>query len=54
MGMSSALAEYMVRHGARVLGPPALEEAFRTADLPMMLCLQDMAARYRKHFLQTT
>ncbi|MES3001032.1 MAG: GNAT family N-acyltransferase [Pseudomonadota bacterium] len=40
-----------LRCGARVLGPPALDAAFNTADLPMMLRLEDMAPRYRKHFL---
>ncbi|MBG9388667.1 GNAT family N-acetyltransferase [Caenimonas sp. DR4.4] len=41
-----------LRCGARVLGPPALDAQFNTADLPMMLRLQDMAPRYRKHFLE--
>jgi putative hemolysin len=41
-----------LRCGARVLGPPALDESFNTADLPMMLRLQDMAPRYRRHFLE--
>lgn len=40
-----------LRCGARVLGPPALDKAFNTADLPMMLQLRDLAPRYRKHFL---
>ncbi|MDB5861657.1 MAG: ornithine-acyl-ACP acyltransferase [Ramlibacter sp.] len=40
-----------LRCGARVLGPPALDTAFNTADLPMMLRLADMAPRYRRHFL---
>lgn len=40
-----------LRCGARVLGPPALDAAFHTADLPMMLRLQDMAPRYRRHLL---
>lgn len=42
-----------LRCGARVLGPPALDEAFNTADLPMMLRLDDMAPRYRRHLLAT-
>ena len=41
-----------LRCGARVLGPPALDAQFNTADLPMMLRLEDMAPRYRKHFLE--
>ena len=40
-----------LRCGARVLGPPALDAAFNTADLPMMLRMGDMAPRYRQHFL---
>ncbi len=40
-----------LRCGARVLGPPALDPAFNTADLPMMLRLAEMAPRYRRHFL---
>lgn len=40
-----------LRCGARLLGPPALDKAFNTADLPMMLHLGDLAPRYRKHFL---
>jgi len=42
-----------LRCGARLLGPPALDEAFNTADFPMMLRLADMAPRYRTHFLPT-
>lgn len=42
-----------LRCGALVLGPPALDEAFNTADLPMMLRLDDMAPRYRRHLLAT-
>ncbi len=40
-----------LRCGARLLGPPALDTAFNTTDLPMMLRADDLAARYRKHFL---
>ena len=40
-----------LRCGARLLGPPALDKAFNTADLPMMLRLPDLAPRYRKHFM---
>ncbi|GAA4026762.1 GNAT family N-acetyltransferase [Actimicrobium antarcticum] len=40
-----------LRCGARLLGPPALDLAFNTADLPMMLRFDDLAPRYRKHFL---
>ena len=39
-----------LRCGARLLGPPALDAAFNTADLPMLLRLGDLAPRYRQHF----
>lgn len=40
-----------LRCGARLLGPPALDLAFNTADLPMMLRIGELAPRYRRHFL---
>lgn len=40
-----------LRCGARVLGPPARDLVFNTADLPMMLRFGDLSARYRNHFL---
>lgn len=40
-----------LRCGACLLGPPALDLAFNTADLPMMLQVGDLAPRYRRHFL---
>lgn len=40
-----------LRCGARLLGPPALDAAFNTADLPMMLQVSELTPRYRKHFL---
>ena len=40
-----------LRCGARLLGPPALDPAFNTADLPMMLRVHELAPRYRKHFM---
>jgi putative hemolysin len=39
-----------LRCGARLLGPPALDLAFNTADLPLMLRVNDVAPRYRQHF----
>jgi putative hemolysin len=45
------LVKGYLRCGARLLGPPALDEAFNTADLPMMLRLAEIAPRYRRHFL---
>jgi putative hemolysin len=40
-----------LRCGAQLLGPPALDTAFNTADLPMLMRIADLAPRYRKHFL---
>ena len=40
-----------LRCGAVLLGPPAMDQAFNTADLPIMLRLNELAPRYRKHFL---
>lgn len=40
-----------LRCGAVMLGPPALDTTFNTADLPIMLRLDELAPRYRKHFL---
>ena len=46
-----ALIKGYLRLGAKVLGAPAWDPDFNTADLPMLMRLQDMPARYRKHFL---
>jgi putative hemolysin len=46
-----ALIKGYLRLGARVLGAPAWDPDFNTADLPMMMRIQDLPARYRKHFL---
>jgi len=40
-----------LRLGAKVLGPPAWDPDFNTADLPMMMRIPDLPPRYRKHFL---
>lgn len=40
-----------LRCGARVLGAPAWDPTFNTADLPLMMRLADLPARYRRHFL---
>lgn len=40
-----------LRCGARILGAPAWDPDFNTADLPMMMRLEDLPARYRRHFL---
>jgi putative hemolysin len=46
-----ALIKGYLRLGARVLGAPAWDPDFNAADLPMMMRLADMPARYRRHFL---
>jgi putative hemolysin len=48
-----ALIKGYLRLGARVLGAPAWDPDFNTADLPMLLRIEDMPSRYRKHFLGT-
>jgi putative hemolysin len=40
-----------LRVGARILGRPAWDPDFNTADLPMITRIADLPARYRKHFL---
>jgi len=40
-----------LRCGAKVLGAPAWDPDFNTADLPMLLRLTDLPSRYRRHFL---
>lgn len=40
-----------LRCGARVLGAPAWDPDFNTADLPLMMRIADLPARYRRHFL---
>jgi len=46
-----ALIKGYLRCGAKVLGPPAWDPDFRTADLPLLMRFADLPARYRKHFL---
>lgn len=46
-----ALIKGYLRLGAKVLGPPAWDPDFNSADLPLMMRLSDLPARYRKHFL---
>lgn len=40
-----------LRCGAKLLGPPAWDPDFGTADLPMMLKLSELPASYRRRFL---
>ncbi|MDM0103420.1 GNAT family N-acyltransferase [Variovorax sp. J22R24] len=46
-----ALIKGYLRLGAKVLGPPAWDPDFNSADLPMLMRIEDLPARYRKHFL---
>lgn len=45
-----ALIKGYLRLGAKVLGPPAWDPDFNSADLPMMMRIADMPLRYKKHF----
>ena len=45
-----ALIKGYLRLGAKVLGAPAWDPDFNTADLPMLLRIADLPSRYRKHF----
>ena len=40
-----------LRCGAKVLGPPAWDPDFNTADLPLLLRIEDLPSRYSRHFL---
>jgi putative hemolysin len=40
-----------LRGGARVLGPPSWDAGFNTADLPIMMRMDELSARYRTQFL---
>lgn len=46
-----ALIKGYLRLGAKVLGPPAWDPDFNSADIPMMMQIRDLPQRYRKHFL---
>jgi putative hemolysin len=45
-----ALIRGYLRLGAKVLGAPAWDPDFNTADLPMMMRTADLPMRYRKNF----
>jgi len=40
-----------LRGGAKVLGPPSYDASFHTADLPIMMRMEELSARYRAQFL---
>lgn len=46
-----ALIKGYLRLGAKILGAPAWDPDFNTADLPMMMRIADLPQRYRRHFL---
>jgi putative hemolysin len=46
-----ALIKGYLRLGAKILGAPAWDPDFNSADLPMMMRIEDLPSRYRKHFL---
>ncbi len=46
-----ALIKGYLRLGAKILGAPAWDPDFNSADLPMMMRIEDLPTRYRKHFL---
>jgi putative hemolysin len=46
-----ALIKGYLRLGAKILGAPAWDPDFNSADLPMLMRINDLPARYRKHFL---
>lgn len=48
-----ALIKGYLRLGTRILGAPAWDPDFNTADLPMLMRLADLPAKYRKHFFQS-
>ena len=45
-----ALIKGYLRLGAKVLGAPAWDPDFNSADLPMMMRVSDLPTRYLKHF----
>lgn len=46
-----ALIKGYLRCGAKILGAPAWDPDFNTADLPMLMRIEDLPTRYRRHFL---
>jgi len=49
-----ALVQAYLRLGAKVMGPPAWDADFQCADLPLMMRLDDLPPRYRRHFIGTS
>jgi len=49
-GQVPALLKGYLKLGAKVCGEPAWDPDFNTADFPMLLSLDNMGKRYRRHF----
>ncbi len=47
-----ALLRAYLSLGAKVLGPPAWDPDFNAADLPLLMRLDELAPRFRRHFLR--
>lgn len=47
-----ALIKGYLRCGAKVLGAPAWDPDFHTADLPLLMRMGDLPPRYRQHFMR--
>lgn len=47
-----ALIKGYLKCGGKLLGPPAWDPDFRTADLPMIMQLADLPAAYRRRFIR--
>jgi len=47
-----ALIKGYLRCGAKVLGAPAWDPDFNTADLPLLLPMERISPRYARHFLR--
>ena len=45
-----ALIKGYLRLGAKVLGAPAWDPDFNAADLPMLMRIDELPSRYRRHF----
>jgi putative hemolysin len=43
-----ALIRGYLRLGTKLLGPPAWDHRFNTADLPMLVSMADLHPRYRR------
>ncbi|APZ43703.1 GNAT family N-acetyltransferase [Acidihalobacter ferrooxydans] len=50
-GSLPPLLKAYLRLGARVCGEPCLDRAFNVADLPILLDVDRLDARYRRHFV---